>query len=632
MKIILALTIMMFSITNVFARSSCPAVPPQTGVENFAKDAAGMACAATREEYQCAKLEDELEANEKYKVIKCDSKSLEANKLSNVSLSDCVWNGLKISGEQLVDLGKLPGKIAESIAKGFSETQMCNQSIEKKREILNAFNLTIEDSRFKLTEQFLGRWLEEAPCSEIEKLVFNRYQNYQNTMMRERQAAILTGKKPTAIKAEKQGPGLMELLKSAMKEAGAVYQCYTPKVKAEMICAGVTSLLADAALGGGVLMAAKKISMVVKSKKALGNIERAVASGNKADLKDSAALLTKDRLKGAQAVLKRELTEAEKKAVMEAHEVGIKEGRGFYSYTQEDISKKARILREAGLSPAETRELMENGITGMFRDPFFKNAMVKHFEKTVALTMTEVQKDAMVAIHELGKSSAAGFADKAKALLKEAKFTDDQIAKILKAKSNEENGIKTVVATAVEKKTETAAAKPVAEVAKPQPTTPAVKPVETPVQAVVDSPGRKAVLNNFKDDKLVQYRPMEIDGKLTGEALEAKKRARTKEAQELMKKLEKTNGFDVQASMYSDAESISKARKFITEYEEKIAKLPAKGADMTRKDLLDKLDRSKTSLEMYQKRCKGALELYREAYGIAQYLKTYETVYERNCK
>ncbi|AUN97107.1 hypothetical protein C0V70_03080 [Bacteriovorax stolpii] len=632
MKIILALTIMILSITNVFARPSCPAVQPQTGVENFAKDAAGLACAATREEYQCAKLESELEDKEKYKVIKCDSKSLEANKLSNVSLSDCVWNGLKISGEQLVDLGKLPGKIAESIAKGFSETQMCNQSIEKKREILNAFNLTIEDSRFKLTEQFLGRWLEEAPCSEIEKLVFNRYQNYQNTMMRERQAAILTGKKPAALKTEKQGPGLMELLKSAMKEAGAVYQCYTPKVKAEMICAGVTSLLADAALGGGVLMAAKKISMVVKSKKALGNIERAVASGNKADLKDSAALLTKDRLKGAQAVLKRELTEAEKKAVMEAHEVGIKEGRGFYSYTQEDISKKARILREAGLSPSETRELMENGITGMFRDPFFKNAMVKHFEKTVALTMTEVQKDAMVAIHELGKSSAAGFADKAKALLKEAKFTDEQIAKILKAKSNEENGIKTVVAAAVEKKTETAATKPVAEVAKPQPTTAAVKPVETPVQAVVDSPGRKAVLSNFKDDKLVQYKPMEIDEKLTGEALEAKKRARSKEAQELIKKLEKTNGFDVQASMYSDAESISKARKFIAEYEEKIAKLPAKGADMTRKDLLDKLDRSKTSLEMYQKRCKGALELYREAYGIVQYLKTYETVYERSCK
>lgn len=84
--------------------------------------------------------------------------------------------------------------------------------------------------------------------------------------------------------------------------------------------------------------------------------------------------------------------------------------------------------------------------------------------------------------------------------------------------------------------------------------------------------------------------------------------------------------------MYSDAEGIAKSRKFLAEAQEKLDKLPAKGADLTRKDLQDKIERSKTSLEMYQKRCKGALELYREAYGIAQYLKTYETVYERSCK
>ncbi|QDK42959.1 hypothetical protein DOM21_16170 [Bacteriovorax stolpii] len=635
MKIILALTIMMLSITNVFARSKCPATPPTTGIEEVSKSADGMACVATREQYNCAKLENDLEANEKYKVIKCDSKSLESNKLSNVSLTDCVWNGLKISGDQLVDLAKLPGKIAESIAKGFKDTQLCNQSIDKKREILNAFNLTIEDSRFKLSEQFVGKWLEDAPCSEIEKLLSARYQNYQDTLMRERQAAILTGKKPRELKTEKQGPGLMEMLSAAMKEAGAVYQCYTPKVKAEMICAGVTSLLADVALGGGVVMAAKKISMVVKSKRALGNIERAVAAGDKADLTDAARLLGKDRLKGAQAVLKRELSEAEKKAVLEAHEVGIKEGRGFYSYTQEDISKKARLLREAGFSPSETRELMENGITGMFRDPFFKNAMVKHFEKVVATSMTAAQQEAMVAIHELGKSSAAGFADKAKLVLKNANFSDEQIAKILKAKANEEAGIKTSVANVVPDKKPELPTKPAVENRTPAqtPQTAAVKPVETAPAAVVDSAGRKAVLNNFKDDKLVHLKLPEVPDNLVGDALEAKKRARKTEAQELMKRLEKgPGGFDVQTSMYSDAEGISKARKFITEIEEKMAKLPAKGADMTKKDLQDKLDRSKTSLEMYQKRCKGALELYREAYGIVQYLKTYETVYERSCK
>lgn len=495
MKILITL-IMMLSITNVFARTKCPGEVPETGLEVYAKTADGLACVATRDEYNCARLESELEGAEKDKIIKCDSKSLEANKLSNVNLSECVWNGIKLS---VSDLSSIPGKIAE----GFRSTQACNQNIEKKREILNAFNMSIDDSRFKLSEQFLGKWLEEAPCSEIEKLLSSRAQNYQNTLMRERQAAILTGKKPASLRSEKEGPGLMEMLKSAMKEAGAVYQCYTPKVKAEIVCTGVTSLLTDMALGGGAIMAVKKIAAIVKSKRALGHIERAVASGEKIDLRDASVLENGDRLRGSRLVLQRKLSVDEEKAILKAHEIGKKEGRGFYTYTQEDISQKARLLREGGFSVSETRDLMESGMAGMFRDPFFKNAMVKHFEKILATGLSVTQQEAMVALHELGKSSSAGFADKARALLKEAKFTDDQIAKILKAKSNEENGIKTVVATTAEKK--------------PEPV--AIKPPAPP--AVVESPGRKAVLNNFKDDKLVHFKPLEISDDLVGEALEA---------------------------------------------------------------------------------------------------------------
>lgn len=640
MKILFALLLMLFTVPELFARTTCTPSGIQmqmSNVEMMSKSSDVLACIATKEAYQCEKMEADLEAADKHKILKCDEKSIEANRLGNTSLTDCVWNGLKISGEQLLDLAALPGKIAEGISKGFKETQICNASIEKKREILNAYNLTMEDERFKLSEQFLGKWLEDATCAEVEKQLFSRYQNYLNVTMRERVIAINTGKKPAPIKSEKSGPNLVELFKQAMKEAEATYHCYTPKVKAEMVCAGVTSLLTDIAIGGGVAGAAKKIGAVVKSKKALGRIERAVAAGEKADLSDAALLLKNDRLKGAQAVLKRELTEAEKKAILEAHEVGIKEGRGFYTYTQEDLLKKARTLREAGLDSEQTRALMENGITGIFNDPTIKKAMLAHFQKMFT-TVSLVQQDALVAIHNLGRSSAAGFTEKARAMLKEAKFTDDQIEKILKAKSNQELGIKEAIAQTP------APAKPMATAAAPvKPATPSapavqaaapVKPVApaTPAApAVVDSPGRKAVLNNFKNDELINFKHVEIPDNLIGEALEQKKRARKMEAQKMMKKLE-DKGFDVQESMYDSGGAVQKSKKLLEELEDKMAKLPAKGMDMTKKDLQDKIDRSKASYEMYQKKCRAALELYREAYGIEQFLKAYETVFERQCK
>lgn len=646
MKILFALLVMILTVPDIFARVTCTPSGIQmqmSNVEVMSKSSDVLACMATKEAYQCDKMEADLEMNERYKIIKCDEKSIEANRLGNTSLADCVWNGLKISGEQLLDLATLPGKIAEGIAKGFNETQLCNKSIDKKREILNAFNLTIEDERFKLSEQFVGKWLEDAPCSEIEKLLFNRYQNYQRTMMKDREIAILTGKKPAPLKSsEKSGPNLVELFKQAMKEAEATYQCYTPKVKAEMVCAGVTTLLADVAAGGGVVAAAKKISAVVKSKKALGRIERAVAAGEKADLNDAALLLKKDRLKGAQAVLKRELSEAEKKAILEAHEVGIKEGRGFYTYTQEDLLKKARTLREAGLDSEQTRALMENGITGIFNDPTIKKAMLAHFQKMFT-TVSLVQQDALVAIHNLGRSSAAGFSEKAKAMLKEAKFTDDQIEKILKAKSNQESGIKEAVAsTPAPVKTPAAAASPAKPVT-PAPVTPALKPATpaAPVApsaptapVVVDSAGRKAVLNNFKDDEYLKIQHTEIPDNLTGEALEAKKRARRANAQEIIKKIEKKERreFDPQSVIIENGEAVSKSRKALAEAEEQLAKLPKVGSDMKRRELQDKIDRSSTSLEMYQKKCKAALELYREAHGYEQYMRQYQKDYDNYCK
>lgn len=338
-------------------------------------------CLLQREQYKCSELEAELEGAEKKNIIQCDSKSIEANKLGNMSLGDCVWNGLKISGEQLLDLSAMPGKIMESVAKGFHDTQLCNVSVEKKRELLVAFNLSVSDSRFKLSEQFLGPWLQDATCAEVDKLLYARYQNYQNVLMRERVNAITAGKKVAPLESKDGGPDILKMLKSAMDAAQVRYECYTPKVKAEMICAGVTSLIVDTAMGMGIKSAVTKISAIAKSKKALGAISRAAAAENKIDLSDSSKLLPSDRKKAAGIVLERKLTDAQEKAILEAHEIGLKEGRGFFSYTSDDLRKKTRILNEAGFSAEERSLLMRSGITGVFSSEEAKKVVVASIEK-----------------------------------------------------------------------------------------------------------------------------------------------------------------------------------------------------------------------------------------------------------
>jgi hypothetical protein len=431
---VLFLILNFISLADLFAQEICnKKALPSMNIDKLIISADVMTCLTTRENNQCSKIEDELESSEKYKVIKCDKDSLEANRLGNVSISDCVWNGLKISGESLQDLAKLPSKIAESISKGFQETQICNSSLDKKRELLNAFNLTIEDSRFTLTENFVGRWLEEAPCSEIEKLLSNRYQNYQRVLMRERETAILTNKKVIPLKnsVDKNGAGLVELLKKAMAEAGTTYNCYTPKVKAEMLCAGITSLLADAALGGGVLMAAKRISAVVKSKKALSNIRIAAGKGEKANLSDSAVLLKSDRLKAAEAVLARTLSEEEKRAVMSAHNIGKE--RGFGSYTGRDIADKGRALKKVKtIEIDERRSLMENGITGT------ETLNLKHGEK-VRIAGQKKMGDAF----EVGnkEKAAEGLADTKKYYEELAGLKDGDFKKVF---TPDQSGLSTI--------------------------------------------------------------------------------------------------------------------------------------------------------------------------------------------
>ncbi len=87
-------------------------------------------------------------------------------------------------------------------------------------------------------------------------------------------------------------------------------------------------------------------------------------SNRLADLRRVAALSDADRLTEAKTLLGRDLTELEQKAILDAHNVGAGTGRGFFTYTREEIIQKGNILKHAGFKAEDIRKLMEKGITG----------------------------------------------------------------------------------------------------------------------------------------------------------------------------------------------------------------------------------------------------------------------------
>jgi len=88
------------------------------------------------------------------------------------------------------------------------------------------------------------------------------------------------------------------------------------------------------------------------------------------EVKKNASLGDLERIDSAAKLLKRDLTEMEKEAILKAHNFGKgKIGKdsneaGIYNYTKSQLLGKARILDEAGFCKEDRRILMEAGIVG----------------------------------------------------------------------------------------------------------------------------------------------------------------------------------------------------------------------------------------------------------------------------
>jgi len=108
----------------------------------------------------------------------------------------------------------------------------------------------------------------------------------------------------------------------------------------------------------------------VEIRKALRDIGQVGSREKAKTVIKNASLGDMERINSAIQLLKRDLTEKQKEAILEAHGQG-KGGvgkdnneAGVYNYTQSQLLRKARILDEAGFSKEERRVLMEAGLVG----------------------------------------------------------------------------------------------------------------------------------------------------------------------------------------------------------------------------------------------------------------------------
>lgn len=165
---------------------------------------------------------------------------------------------------------------------------------------------------------------------------------------------------------------LAQGLEGVVSYVNPEYSCLNGPAKANTLCKAVGDLLVPPVAvfsflkGGRTALAA----LMKSSEKGRASLEASRKNFVNLNHLDGAAALTdSQRIAEAAKLLGRPLNKAQEEAILKAHYVGLNEGRGFGTYSAKDIAEKARILREAGLDPADTRLLMEKGITGTFGSP-----------------------------------------------------------------------------------------------------------------------------------------------------------------------------------------------------------------------------------------------------------------------
>lgn len=393
-------------------QGSCqPANYPNQGILQIAQ----VTCQNTLQAMKCDQLKDKLSANDQKKMKKCTMPDLCDQLQQAPNLSDC-WEGLKKFGKDSAD------KAVKAIGDATNESaklQSCNSDLTEKKQFFADFNDSVSTVPSLQIPALPDSALNTMSCLDIKRHIEGTYQNLLQKQLRTLRA--FDSSHPTAKNQPSQYPPDLKAFKDWMDENGREmqqkieklvnmpaaiakflndadikYNCYTTAVQTQLFCYAAATMAASAlsgAAGAKALAYAGKLAAIAgdmtanASVRVLNAVDDAVHPGRLANLKnDSNEMRTmtrteKDaamqdaapahpesdssRVAAAKDVVGRDLTSTEKKAVIEAHNVGYDQGRGYYSYTPDDLKKKIQILQDAGFKKEEIDILMRKGITGL---------------------------------------------------------------------------------------------------------------------------------------------------------------------------------------------------------------------------------------------------------------------------
>lgn len=328
-----------------------------------------------------------FEANPEAKQFAADPKqSLASKTLDVLQFNQHCAKGV---GGAWVDWGK---DIYDSLVKAKDAISTRVADNNEKTKVLLEFQKNCDDDQTldckrKLiaakgelfAKRFNDQQLKSYSTAEIQSLAtkFDRGETQRDLLRKQAEWDALSpeekkkrfddGQKKTQEAGQKALNELESAVAAKLKKLGIQYNCYSIPKKIELACHAIGSIVTPD-LVAGPLISAKLVQIAGVRALKTAVAETALVS------KELQAANAAQRLTQAETLIGRQLSEAEKNALLRAHEVGANElGRdgtkaGIGNYTDAQLRQKAELLKEAGFNETERRALIEKGIVGYERN------------------------------------------------------------------------------------------------------------------------------------------------------------------------------------------------------------------------------------------------------------------------
>lgn len=365
-------------------------------------------CIAIRDSKDCKDLYTKIdkdshtkeEAN--YKKLKCEKTDVERRQSGAVIGDALLACGAGLIVDPFLDLGRTLGEGAGWAVMNWEKARECDKSADLKMAYIQSFNLDVPElARMPMPSK---EKINSMSCNQIQVMILNHrstevkalsrslsakeFSPTQKKLLTEKEKEFLTyDKQRLTGKAGQPGAGLLALVNKLWSELKIKDQCYSPEQTAKLRCEIAATIATTAIPGLFAIRAARLAKLsgirIEELTAAIQAAERQTASlggkllneSEKLEILKRAGVLTnEERIAVFEKLLGgRKLSAEESAQLLKMHDVGSKEGRGFFDLTKEDLAEKIKLATKE-INPKtgkpfftadEANVLIRNGITGI---------------------------------------------------------------------------------------------------------------------------------------------------------------------------------------------------------------------------------------------------------------------------